>query len=53
LKFFKNGALKSKTHNPSLVLDGKDHAATQLFVRGPERRFYFEIEARYGSFSWS
>ncbi len=22
-------------------------------VRGPERRFHFEIEARYGSFSWS
>jgi hypothetical protein len=28
-------------------------ALAEFCVRGPERRFHFEIEARYGSFSWS
>jgi hypothetical protein len=28
-------------------------APREQYVRGPERRFHFEIEARYGSFSWS
>ena len=35
------------------VGDGEEQAAPKRYVRGPERRFHFEIEARYGSFSWS
>jgi len=38
--------------NHSVHKDGEDHAACDAGVRGPERRFHFEIEARYSSFSW-